>query len=291
MSIPYTITDTSITAVLNFSPKIIPSSHPNFIKIREVLTSGEADPVEVENLLDLPKAITATTGGDVTIEGGQVFYKGFAVKNSLASMILKFMSEGSEKAAEPLKKFLANAFENPDRRASDDLYDWCVASNLPITEDGYILAWKAVSENYRSLHRPNDPRFDHHVGNTVTERRQDCDANPDNTCSRGLHFCSAPYLKNYASGGARVVALKINPRDVVAFPRDYGWEKGRACEYQVVGEVPFEEAQQYYPLQTRIYTGWDADPRLAQIAAAAGPQTGSALPQRDSKGRFVKRSA
>jgi hypothetical protein len=31
--------------------------------------------------------------------------------------------------------------------------------------------------------------------------------------------------------------LKINPRDVVSIPNDYGYSKGRACRYEIVGEL------------------------------------------------------
>jgi hypothetical protein len=38
-------------------------------------------------------------------------------------------------------------------------------------------------------------------------------------------------------GGARTVIVKINPADVVSIPTDYDNSKGRACRYEVIGEV------------------------------------------------------
>jgi hypothetical protein len=38
-------------------------------------------------------------------------------------------------------------------------------------------------------------------------------------------------------GGARTVIVKINPRDVVSIPTDYDNSKGRACRYEVIGEI------------------------------------------------------
>jgi hypothetical protein len=70
------------------------------------------------------------------------------------------------------------------------------------------------------------------------------------TCSAGLHFCSEGYLRNF--GGARVMILKINPRDVVSIPTDYDNSKGRACRYEVVGEVgvnPDDAAEFTAPVQ------------------------------------------
>jgi hypothetical protein len=38
-------------------------------------------------------------------------------------------------------------------------------------------------------------------------------------------------------GGERIVILKINPRDVVSIPTDYNNSKGRACRYEIIGEL------------------------------------------------------
>jgi hypothetical protein len=43
-------------------------------------------------------------------------------------------------------------------------------------------------------------------------------------------------------GGARTVIVKINPADVVSIPSDYNATKGRACRYEVVGEIDQDKA-------------------------------------------------
>jgi hypothetical protein len=73
------------------------------------------------------------------------------------------------------------------------------------------------------------------VGEIVEMERNEVDDNKDRTCSTGLHFCSQDYLNHF--GGERVVIVKINPRDVVSIPSDYNDSKGRACRYEVVGEL------------------------------------------------------
>jgi hypothetical protein len=77
--------------------------------------------------------------------------------------------------------------------------------------------------------------MDNSIGMIVEMERNEVDDNRDNTCSSGLHFCSESYLKSF--GGARTVIVKINPRDVVSIPSDYNDAKGRACRYEVIGEV------------------------------------------------------
>jgi hypothetical protein len=278
MALPYTITEKAITVVVAYRPHVIPTSHPNFEQIRALLADKNTTEEQIKPLIDIPKAIETFTGGNVTVVNGRLFYKGYEVRSSLASLILKFVKEGQAAAARPFELFLEKAFENPDPRAALDLYDWVARSGLPITPEGNILAWKAVRADYGSIHgNPPLSRFDHHVGNIVQEDRMHCDPDPNRTCSRGLHFCSADYLSNYADGGRRVVALEISPTDVVAFPKDANGAKGRAWKYKVVGEVPPDEAASFYPQGRMVY-----DPAPKKVESK--PKTG---PKRDAQGRFI----
>jgi hypothetical protein len=93
--------------------------------------------------------------------------------------------------------------------------------------------------------------MDNSVGKIVEMERNEVDDNKDNTCSSGLHFCSESYLKSF--GGSRTVIVKINPRDVVSIPTEYDNAKGRACRYEVVGEVgvnPDDEVEFDKPVQS-----------------------------------------
>jgi hypothetical protein len=73
--------------------------------------------------------------------------------------------------------------------------------------------------------------------------RNQVDDNKDQTCSTGLHFCGMSYLSCF--GGERTVIVKINPRDVVSIPSDYNEAKGRACRYEVVGELGVEPEEAF----------------------------------------------
>ena len=68
--------------------------------------------------------------------------------------------------------------------------------------------------------------------------------NKEETCSTGLHFCSREYAEGFfGNSGDRMMVIKINPRDVVSIPVDYNNTKGRCSRYEVVGELPFENAK------------------------------------------------
>jgi hypothetical protein len=77
--------------------------------------------------------------------------------------------------------------------------------------------------------------MDNSVGMIVEMERNRVDDDKNVTCSTGLHFCGMSYLSHF--GGARTVIVKINPRDVVSIPTDYNEAKGRACRYEVIGEL------------------------------------------------------
>lgn len=254
--IAYSLTSKSITIVVNYVPRTIPSTHANFAEIVRLAKDAKTTEAQITPLLDVGKTIETASNGNIQYKNGKLFFKGFEVKSTLATTIIAMLRDGNEAGAKPLQAFLEKAFNNPDPRAATDLFDWVVNSGLPITPQGDILAWKAVRMDYLSIHgggRRGDRVFDHHVGNTVEEDRSYCDADPARTCSRGLHFASAEYMKHYAGGGSRIVAVAVSPTDVVAFPRDYGWQKGRAAKYVVVGEVPFDAVPEFYPQGKRVY--------------------------------------
>jgi hypothetical protein len=258
MGIPYTKTATTLSLVVDFRPITVPSSHPNFSTLSALVRDPNTTARDVTPLLDIPAAINTFTGGNVTVVNGRLYYKGFEVKNNLAQVILGFVKEGDTEAAKPFERFMEKAFANPDPRAVEGLYDWVVAGGLPITPDGDILAWKAVQDDYYSIHSGRNGKLRHRIGDVVSEDRTTCDSNPDQTCSSGIHFCSVEYLKSggYASGGNRIMAVTISPTDVVAFPRDYNLSKGRCCRLTVVGEVPISKVPEYYAGARRVYTGW-----------------------------------
>ncbi len=140
--------------------------------------------------------------------------------------------------------------KNPSKRAVDELYGFLEKNSLPLTSDGHFLAYKKVRENFFDVHSGtmrNAP------GDIVEMERNQVDDNKDNTCSTGLHFCGMSYLSHF--GGERTVIVKINPRDVVSIPSDYNDAKGRACRYEVIGELGVEPEEAFTaPVQENANT-------------------------------------
>ncbi len=212
--------------------KTINESHPRFKQIIEAIKKN--DEATVKNLLDVKRSIEEFGKGLITFANGVVSYKGKVIESYLTKKIVQLQREGF--TIKPLLAFLENLMENPSYRARQELYGFLEYGELPITEDGYFIAYKKVSGNFTDIYTGI---MDNSVGAVVTMERRDVDDNSGNTCSAGLHFASREYMDGFygSCSNNKVVALKINPRDVVSIPTDYNNTKGRACAYEVIEEL------------------------------------------------------
>ena len=137
-----------------------------------------------------------------------------------------------------IKPFLENMFKNPFINAVHEIYDFCTKMDFEITEDGCFLAYKNVNADLSSIY--DNGKTKHVIGGYTEVEAYDTDRNQ--TCSKGLHFCSRNYLKSYP--GNTTIIVKVNPMDVVAIPTDYNFEKGRCRRYMTVGIIGKEDTLQ-----------------------------------------------
>jgi hypothetical protein len=160
---------------------------------------------------------------------------------------------------------MENLMSNPSHRAVTELYKFLEKGNLPITNDGHFLAYKKVRKDYKDCHTGT---MDNSIGQIVEMERNQVDDKAENTCSSGLHFCSREYLDHF--GGERTVILKINPADVVSIPTDYNASKGRACRYEVIGELGVHPDDAFKaPVQDEAYTQEQLDAAVKAAVDAA----------------------
>lgn len=234
----YIINSNAATIVTDNRTFTVRKDHTNWDAILTALNEG--DEARVVQLVDIPDTLKRVSNGRITVSDEGVFFNGEPLHTGLASRILTLIREGYQGLATPLTNFLDNLMNNPSRRAVQGLYEWLEKSNLPITDDGCIIAWKIVGPNFMDLY---SGKFDNSPGKVVEVQRNEVDEDPDRTCSHGLHICSNEYLPKYGTReGNKVVMVKVNPADVVAFPRDYNTSKGRVCKYEVLREVTREAA-------------------------------------------------
>ena len=212
------------------SHTISKDTHMNYAKIVDALKSKDWD--VLRDLVEPKKAIINFGKGYVTIESNKVLWKGQPFNNGLADRMITMYQDGFP--IDPMVHLMENLMQNPSNRSVAQFYGFVEKNNLPITEDGYILAFKKVRKDYMDIHSGT---ISNHIGAVIEMDRNLVDDNPDSHCSSGLHFCSESYLSNFGSANDPVMIMKINPADVVSIPTDYNGAKGRCCKYEVVAEV------------------------------------------------------
>jgi hypothetical protein len=136
--------------------------------------------------------------------------------------------------------FLNNLMKNPDSHSVEQLYRFMEHTKMPLTEDGYLLAYKIVTDDYKDKYTK---RLDNSVGKEVSMPRNLVRNDPNVACADGLHFCSWVYATGFYNNKRtdRMMVIKIHPRDVVSVPFDHHNEKGRCCKYKVLYEIPMDE--------------------------------------------------
>lgn len=251
MSLAYTLTPSSMNILLDGRMRTISSTHMNFASVVSIVKQlgKTTDPSVVgdkldalRELIDIKLFIAKVTEGRVQVGDTAVYFDGKPCHNVIATRILKMLGEGFD--IRPMARFLDKLMQNPLESARNELYEWLEKSELPIAADGDFLAFKKVNNDYKSY---SDSTTDNSIGSKPSVSRDSCDTNRSNTCSSGLHFCSFAYLPHYMGNQGRVVICKINPADVTAIPNDYDTAKGRAWTYEIIGEVPEDEAKAAFP--------------------------------------------
>jgi hypothetical protein len=244
MSVPFILTENSASIFLDFQPFTVPNTHANWDRILVILNDAEASEDDLRPLLDVAHGISNYMDGLVEYRDRAVYYDGKPLDTGLTRRIIHHMTSGLDNVAAPLIKFLENVMENPSRRATLELYEWVEKAGLPITPDGHILAYKIVNHDFMDCYSKT---FDNSPGQFVSVPRNQVDEDSEQTCSYGLHVCSAAYLPQYGPSDKQVVIVKINPKDFVAIPREHSIAKARVCAYEVLQAVPPETAATFFP--------------------------------------------
>jgi hypothetical protein len=236
MSYPYLIQGKNIVVVIGNKSHTVSKTHISYQKVLDAIKANDWE--TVKDVIEPKKVVLNYGAGNVSVQGETLFWKGEELHTTLATRMITMLQEGFP--VEPMVAFMENLMSNPSKRAVTELYGFLEKNSLPITPDGHFLAYKKVRDSFLDVH---SGKFDNSVGKVVEMERNKVDDDKNNTCSTGLHFCGMSYLNSF--GGERTVIVKINPRDVVSIPTDYNEAKGRACRYEVIGELGVEAEEAF----------------------------------------------
>lgn len=219
------------------SMRTFPSDDYRYERIKEMHQNGDQDYSEFFAELKL-KEVSFVTEHGVKVSKEGIYLNNLHLQDQLADWIVDNIDSISPDSS--YIRFLDNLAQNPDQRMQEQLYGFLKHTDVKINEDGMVLAYKAVSHNFKDIHSNT---FDNSVGAVVEMPRYEVDDDPENTCSRGLHVAAASYIPQYGRKEYqhRVVQVLINPKDFVSIPVDYNFAKARVCCYTVAREVTWEE--------------------------------------------------
>ena len=235
----YIRTTTGFSFVIDNKAYVVESTHRNFDLIKQAVRDGEWS--LIPGMINQGERIAtyfATADSHIVgklkldLNNNEVTYMDRVLPGVLVTHILDMYNDNFDLV--PMAKFLKRLYNNPSAKAVEQLYGWMEANGITIDEEGYLVAYKRVQDNYTSFY---DSVTLNSVGTQVQMPRNAVDDRSERTCSNGLHFCSQSYLPAYCSGAGRVLILRIDPADVVSIPTDYKFAKGRACSYYVVSEL------------------------------------------------------
>jgi len=235
----YIINSTAIVFFFDNKPVKVEKTAPEYTRILSAFDLPSGQQEEVINAI-LNERVGEYEKDGFTISPESVSYDGETLPDILADKVRAIAAEGL-----PVKLF-ANFWENlnnnPSASSVRELYDFLAYKELPITEDGFFIAYKGVASNGLSVHGntktkvlqgivDNNGKIQNNVGDTIEVKRWDVDDNRDNGCSFGLHVGSMDYATTW---GEQTLVVKVNPADVVSVPTDCGCQKCRVSKYEVI---------------------------------------------------------
>lgn len=166
----------------------------------------------------------------------------FEIPACLQSVLREFAENNWP--AESFCRFLRLLLQNPSKRSVETFYQFIHAQGLTIDDDGFVIGYKSVRPDWTDWHTGT---VDNHPGCHPVMDRSKVDDDPKNECSVGFHFGGRQYVSTFGGSDKRVIAVRVNPADLVCVPHDCDHGKVRVCTYKVLREIPRDgEFKAYY---------------------------------------------
>lgn len=236
-ALPFIMTNESIQVTLEDGESYtVKHTEKNFAAVRQAIIESNWD--GLPKLLNPGKAIEAWAQGLFTFKHNYLHFQGERVPQEINQKFVAMAEAGED--PRPLMRFFQRLQNNPSFRSVKQLFRFISQKNIPIGQDGCILAYKAVRRDYWDKH--TGKTFQYKVGSVIQMPRNQISDDPKVACAPGLHVGARDYLgsdgktgpSNYGTGDLWMI-VKVDPADVVSVPYDYDSRKMRVCKMVVVG--------------------------------------------------------
>jgi hypothetical protein len=215
---------------LNNKPIEITNDRLNYQSIIEAIKANDED--QVRDLLNENQVLNNVSNGRVTVTGNTVLLDGRELHSAEAKKLVDLVSEGATNI-DRWFRFIEKLYNNPSYHCRKQAYNFIAHSGMPMTENGNIIGYKGVRDDYKDKY---SGKFDNSVGQVLRMSRTDVDDNPNNGCSSGFHVGSHDYADSWAGSDGRLMIVEYSPTDIVSVPDESGYGKLRVSEYKVIAE-------------------------------------------------------
>ena len=245
MSVPYILSENSLTIFVEGKPHTLRKDHANFNLARKAILDGETE--KLADLVDVQRAVEDFVQGDIEVKDEVVYYRGHRLHGVVVDKLLEMLRAGLKDSA-PITNFITRLQANPSANSVAELYTFLGYKNLPTTAEGKVLGYKGVQHDYWSTTGNADTivvqgqtnerhQILNEVGATIEVARRCVDDNKDNHCSFGLHVGSYDYANEWAGESGKLLVVEFDPADAVSVPTDCDFQKLRVSKYKVVSDI------------------------------------------------------
>lgn len=165
--------------------------------------------------------------GKFCVVDGVIMKGNDTLPQELSDRLLEMIRSGEN--VMPLLNFWDRLEKNPSARSVEQLFKFLKHKNIPITSDGYFLAYKGIADNFLDVYTQ---KINNAPGAINEMPRNKISDDPNIGCHFGFHVGSLEYATGFAPV---VVVCKVDPADVVCVPYDFSHQKVRVCKYEVMG--------------------------------------------------------
>lgn len=178
MSFTHLLTNDNITVYVKGIGYTIPRDSVCFKKVVELIASDDVEAMQAA--LTPESVITRYANSQIMVKDGRAYYGQRQLAPVLEARLLDYIKNGIPH--DSYIRFLDNLYANTSLNSITQLYPFLEYANLPITQDGCFLAYKAITHDWLDKHTRS---IDNHIGMRPWVGRSYVDDNPDAGCSFG----------------------------------------------------------------------------------------------------------
>lgn len=231
----YTITPDVAIVLIDGKPVFVPATDARYqALIGHLLAKRFA---EATALLATPDKLLRTWDARFALTPlGEIVLNGETLPARFTGRVLEMAKNGEDPA--PIFAFAARLAKNPSANSRAQLFRFLQHKHLAITPEGFVLAYKAVRQDYLDWHSAT---YKNTPGATLSMPREAVDPDSKGNCRPGFHVGTLSYARNFRSSGHSIILIcRVDPADVVSVPDDCDCQKMRVCSYYVVGHYGAE---------------------------------------------------